>query len=1110
MGTGGSGRRRDRWGRAGAALLLLVPLLALTTAAGPGGAGDRPAAAGSGTPAAAADAGESRIAYAGTRHRSLGRVATETTSPPLFGEGPAHFDVQPAALGDRLVFASRRDEPAPQVYLRSADGSVHRLTSGLDAANPRLTPDGRSVVFDASRPGGTGATQRDLWLVRTDGTGLTRLTDTPANEEHPTVSPDGTRLAYSSDADRAAGRQVYVRPLRGGPATRVSDPADGAGTEPVWNPVDGPTTRDRIAYTATGPNGPRLRWTDGRTGGPLLAGPRAQWRTHGASWLPDGTDLLFLSPDRTCTCEGDWDHVFRVKALSEDEPAVVLSEDREVGPATWLGPLQGGGAVVERVSAAGPHAVTLQDIRPDGSDPRDLGRTVLKEDPAADTETDPTKDPLFRPAAGYDPWTERQSYTPDGRRIVVTRFEDAPAGPGLPAGRIERIWTADADGSGPTALPLAGRGPRDWDTDPTFSPDGRYLAFTRTSPGGVGGASGPGRILIADAATGAVRGVVVPPEGQLQGGDAQPTWSSDGTTLAFTRNQVINGGGGNKHVWTVPVARLDQQRDLSAAHCPGACEVVDDSPAFSPDGTTVAFNRKNGAGRVDERNGILLAAAAGGTCRVLLPDAARDRPGACGRELPDTTSTGPFQPRDAAWSSDGRTLVISSRAALPANSPEKLSLVDVASGARTPLTAGLPGRQKEPAVQQSVDLAVRAPATAAPLTAGDSGTVRVDVVNHGPAASPGTRLTVAPPLGVTVTGLAAPGATCDAAALVCTLGVVRPGDTVPVTVTFTGVEPGDQAVDWSVTGTVLDPRPSDNTGRTVVPVLPAPTPPTPGPTASPTPTPTPTSTPTPAPTPTPTADPPTTPVPAPAPPAPAPPAPAPAPAPPAPSPIRTPPPLPPAPPAGPGLSLTAQPNPGYVGGRVVLTYTVRNGREGLATGLRLRLGLPGGVPNDGPPPGCDSAWVCALPDLAPGARTVVQVVLSPDRAVTGLVTGSLTTTGTDADPGDNEARQQLRILQPRIVAVPPIGKPGFVTSVRGEDFPPGAPVRFTWQPGITAAAAPTVPGPDGRFTGQLLILAKDATGPRVITASGPGFSPVRTDFLVVSGTVQPPNEMIRR
>jgi hypothetical protein len=210
------------------------------------------------------------------------------------------------------------------------------------------------------------------------------------------------------------------------------------------------------------------------------------------------------------------------------------------------------------------------------------------------------------------------------------------------------------------------------------------------------------------------------------------------------------------------------------------------------------------------------------------------------------------------------------------------------------------------------------------------------------------------------------------------------------------------------------------------------------------------------------------------------------------------------------VHVTAQPNPGYVGGRVVVTYTVRNGRDALATGLRLRIGLPAGIPDSGPPPGCDTSWECALPDLGPGASTVVRVVLSPKKAMTGQVTGVLTTTGTDADRGDNTARQRLRILQPRIVAVPDIGKPGFVTSVRGKDFPPGAPVRFTWKPGITAAAAPTVPKPDGTFIGQLLILAKDQTGPREIFAKGPGFSPVKTDFLVVSGSIQPPDEVTRR
>ncbi|AIR98935.1 DUF11 domain-containing protein [Streptomyces glaucescens] len=1064
---------RYRPGRLGLAVLLLVPLLAATAAAGQDDADAPPRVA---EAAGTRDTAATRITYAGTRHRSLGEAATTTSSTPLFGTGPAHFDVQPSALGDRLVFASRRDERNPQIYLRSADGSVRRLTKGMNAAHPRLTPDGRSVVFDsAGRGGPDGRTQRDLWLVRTDGTSRPkRLTDTPADEESPTVSPDGRRLAYSSDSDPSAGPQIYVRGLRGGPAKRVTDPANGAATEPVWNPVDDAAHRGLIAYTATaeGANGPRLRMTDGTDGstdGPLLGGARAGWRAHGASWLPGGNEVLFLSPEITCECEGDWDHVFRTPVRSAATPGLVLDEDREVLSPTWLGPLDGGGAVVERTSASGPHQATLQDVRTDGSDPRDLGLTVLTEDPEADTNTDTAKDPLFRPRAGYDPWTERQNYTPDGRRIVLTRFE------GPPDRRVVRIWTADADGRNAAYLPLAGRAPGDWDTDPAFSPDGRYLAFTRISPGGTGPGAGFSRILVAEVATGAITGEIVPPGEELQGQDAQPAWSADGTTLAFTRNHVIDGSGGNKHIWTAPVNALGRQHDLSAENCPDDCKVIDDSPAFSPDGQSIAFNRKNGGGRIDEHNGLLLTSLSGDECRVLLPVAARDVPDGCGLELPDTSATGPHQPRDAAWTADGAGLVFTARHRRAVNSPEKLKYLDIASGDLVALTGALPGRQKEPGVQQSVDLAVRAPGSTGEVTVGRSTTVRVDVVNRGPAASPGTRLTVAPPAGVRITRLTWPGGTCDAASLQCDVRVVPPGTAVPVDVTLTGLTPGDAPVGWSVTGTVLDPRPSDNAGRTVVPVREATPPPTSPPPASRPPTPAP---------------------PAPRPPATEPPAPVP------------PPPAEPA--AGPGVRVTAQPNPGYVGGRVVVTYTVRNGRNALATGLRLRLGLPAGIPGSGPPPGCDASWLCALPDLEPGASTVVRVVLSPVKALTGRVTGHLTTTGTDADRSDNTARQRLRILQPRIVAVPEIGKPGFVTSVRGRDFPPGVPVRFAWNPGITAAAAPTVPKPDGTFTGQLLILAKDQTGPRVITARGPGFSPVRTDFLVVSGSVQPPDEVTRR
>ncbi|MFG2215965.1 hypothetical protein ACGFN1_13950 [Streptomyces sp. NPDC048685] len=1047
--TGTAGpARKTRLGRLTGAVVLLAPLLVAGSASAPQGA-PRLAAAADESPA---DAG--RIAYAGTGHRSLGRVSDPATSAPLFGTGPAHYDQDPFARGETVVFTSLRDSLRPQVYVRDAGGAVRKLTTGRDAGHPELSPDGRTVVFDSAERGPGDVVQRELWIVGIDGSGLRRLTDTPNNETSPTFSPDGSRIAYSCDSGPGRNGLIFEMAVAGGAARVISDGPPGDATEPAWNPVDDDTRRARVAYTLTtdAETGPRLRVTEGiGKDRPLLAGVQAGWRTRSAAWLPDGNDLLFLSPDTTCGCK-DYDHVYRTTAFDGNEPSLKLGEDRKVESPTWTGSMDTGTAIVARRTHLEEHEATLQDVRQDGSDPRDLGLPILKEDPDADENEDPAKDPLFNPRDIYDPWTERQNYTPDGRRIVVTRFE------GNAKERVERIWLADADGTHEAAVPLAGRGPRDWDTDPTFSPDGTKLAFTRTSPGGVGEAAGPSSILIADAVSGAILGRIVPPAGQLTGGDAQPTWSSDGTTLAFTRNHVIRGLGGIKHVWTVPVAALDQQHDLSATVCPGECKKIDDSPAFSPDGSTIAFNRKDGGGRVNEQNGIVVTSLDGGDCRVVLPSSRRNDPDACHQEIPDTSLTGPFQPRDVAWSPDAQRLVFSSRRALAPNSPEQLSMLDLASGSLTAFGERLGGRQKEPSFQQSVDLALTAPPTGPSVEVGSSVTVPVTVTNRGPAVAPGTVLTVDAPPGVRLEKLTTPAGTCATDSPQCELGVLRPGESVEVTARLTGVTSGDQRIGWSVTGAVIDPNPTDNATETVVPVQDAP----------PTPTPTPT-----------------------------------------PTPPRPPAPEPPAPEAGPGVTVRAQPSPGYVGGRVVVTYTVRNGRNALATGLRLKLGLPARIPAGPLPPGCKDG-VCALPDLTPGASTVVRVVLKPDQALRTTITGTLTTTGTDADTGDNVARKPLRILQPRIIAVPAVGKPGFVTSVRGKDFPPGAPVKLTWKPGITATAPPAFPRRDGTFIAQLLILAKDQTGPRTITASGPGFGPVTTPFLVVAGTIVPPDEVGRR
>ncbi|APU16194.1 MULTISPECIES: hypothetical protein [Actinoalloteichus] len=1008
-----------------------------------------------------------RIAFAGTDHRSLGAVLDPqpggtAASEPLFGPGPAHFDQDPAARGEWLVFTSRRDEARPQVYLRAPDGGVRRLTQGRDAAAPELSPDLGRVVFESAEPTGDGTgVQRDLWVVGTDGGGLRRLTDTPADETGPTFSPDGATIAFSADLGDGRGREIHRLPATGGAVLPVTDEPTGAAVEPSWHPVD-----DVIAYTLDSPTedrSVRLVEVTQREVIPLLGGDYASWTSREPAWDSDGGAVLFVSRNRVPDTPGepeldDVDRVYRVPfggCLPVCEaPELLLQEDRAADSPAWLGGADGPRLVVARTSAVDQHTATLQDVRPTGADPRDLGVAVLREDPAI------TEDArrMWYPNPGFDPWTHRQAYSPDGRQLVLTRFEDGPAG------RVQRFWLVDAEGTNLRPLPVADRAATDWETDATFSPDGRFVAFARRSPGGLRPDAGPARIVVVAVDTGAVRFVVTPPPEQADQDDTQPTWSPDGSTLAFTRGLVTGGFDDEErdgHIWTASVADPDAQTDLSALACGFDCDVADDSAAFSPDGSRIVFNR--------EHDALLTVDVDGTDCAVLLPAAGAT----CQTELVTGPTTGPFQPRDASFSPDGGALVLTSRRDGDPQTPEGLQILSLTTGELTPLAWDLPGRQKEPGWRRSVNLSTSAPPPPGPVEAGGEVEILVPVVNEGPSPSPTTELIVTIPPGLRPVGLTAPRGECVLVTARCDLGLLGPGESVPVVVEVAGLDEGTHRVDWTVGGSVLDADPADDTAGVWVVVEPPDTSPPPEPPPEPPPGPPP----------------------------------APPPGPPSGPPSGVPPSAPVA--AGPRVSVAIDPDPSYVGGTAVVTYTVGNRGPIPATGLRLALGLPASVPLERGWPGC-SATECLLGDLMPGVTIMVRVTLAPTEAIRTPVAAVLTTTGTDDDPTDNRDDALLRVLQPRIVAVPDVGDPGFVTSVRGVDFPPGTPVELTWDPGQTAPAAPTVPGGDGTFAAQLLVVPKDLLGPRVITAAGAGFGSVTTDFLVVASTMSPPDLGRRR
>ena len=103
--------------------------------------------------------------------------------------------------GKQLLFGSNRDG-TDIVWTAGADGSNARPffdggKVGTHLGSPVWSPDGRSIVF-AMRPAGARETEQDIYVMRSDGTGIRRLTDSPGDDAHPHWSGDGRRIFFNS------------------------------------------------------------------------------------------------------------------------------------------------------------------------------------------------------------------------------------------------------------------------------------------------------------------------------------------------------------------------------------------------------------------------------------------------------------------------------------------------------------------------------------------------------------------------------------------------------------------------------------------------------------------------------------------------------------------------------------------------------------------------------------------------------------------------------------------------------------------------------------------------------------------------------------------------
>jgi TolB protein len=152
--------------------------------------------------------------------------------------------------GSRIAFSNG----SGGIWTVGADGAgLVKLTGeeGVFDRMPSWAPDSRRIAFmsdrDETRDPGCGSTcNREIYVIDADGSGETRVTNTPAIEEWPAWSPDGRRIAFRRAVCTDSGcgpSDIFTMNVDGTDVRNVTnDP--GHDDRPDWQPLVGPRRED--------------------------------------------------------------------------------------------------------------------------------------------------------------------------------------------------------------------------------------------------------------------------------------------------------------------------------------------------------------------------------------------------------------------------------------------------------------------------------------------------------------------------------------------------------------------------------------------------------------------------------------------------------------------------------------------------------------------------------------------------------------------------------------------------------------------------------------------------------------------------------------------------
>ncbi|HSA91886.1 MAG TPA: protein kinase [Terriglobales bacterium] len=169
---------------------------------------------------------DGRLVYTATdgARQNLWIADADGANPRRITDLPGQQQIPRVSSDGRYIVFSSSRSGGFNVWRVDLDGSRPRqLTDGNSDYAPAISPDGKWIVFQSARSG-----KYTLWKVSTDGGAAAPLTD--VYSLNPAVSPDGKWVAYLTRSDATARMQMSVMPFAGGPPVKTFD----ISSPPLW------------------------------------------------------------------------------------------------------------------------------------------------------------------------------------------------------------------------------------------------------------------------------------------------------------------------------------------------------------------------------------------------------------------------------------------------------------------------------------------------------------------------------------------------------------------------------------------------------------------------------------------------------------------------------------------------------------------------------------------------------------------------------------------------------------------------------------------------------------------------------------------------------------